>query len=235
MRRDYVVAILLAVAGLAGGLVLMVAPMYLKLSEDAIEWCFRGGLAFTGIFILLAIWVALGHKTPGEIVNSLEKTALPLPTPSNSGLDAMLRSIPEIQPRKVFFGNEAQWRSAAEFTNLSDAVQLAFNEAEKNNLLFAAAARGVREPRSPVQVLNYIGTYLITKELRIFGCKAPSTEFKEIDPSEVRKCQFHSDQNILRDKMYPLSIYWTDAAVKTAELNAFLPKIKDRHKADEDI
>jgi amino acid transporter len=59
MRREYLIAIILAVAALPAGAALMVAPEYLHLTGLAIPATFWGGIAITIILIFTAIAVAL--------------------------------------------------------------------------------------------------------------------------------------------------------------------------------
>jgi hypothetical protein len=72
MRKDFQVAILLALAAIPAGVVLMVAPYYAEaaLKEYAAQFVW-GGLSLTALFILAAIIIAVrgeaaeprvGHK-----------------------------------------------------------------------------------------------------------------------------------------------------------------------------
>jgi hypothetical protein len=58
MRRDYLIAIILAFAGLASGAALMVAPEYLHLTGWTVPATFWGGIALTLLLLSLAGIVA---------------------------------------------------------------------------------------------------------------------------------------------------------------------------------
>ena len=80
MSRDYLIAIMLTVAGVAAGIVLMVAPTYLHLSPKSIFYTFWVGTALTVIFILTAAGMALraGNEKPkeGSSVSGKNKSSL---------------------------------------------------------------------------------------------------------------------------------------------------------------
>jgi hypothetical protein len=59
MRRDYLIAIIFALAALPSGAALMVAPEYLHLSGVAIPITFWGGIALAVVLICAAAIVAL--------------------------------------------------------------------------------------------------------------------------------------------------------------------------------
>jgi hypothetical protein len=59
MRRDYLIAIILALSALPAGVALMVAPEYLHLSGAAIPLVFWGGIAVTLALIVAAAFIAL--------------------------------------------------------------------------------------------------------------------------------------------------------------------------------
>src|SRR5262249_13073770 len=88
MRRDYVIAIILAVASLPAGATLMVAPEYLHLTGVAVPLTFLGGIGLTAALLSLAAWVALRAGTEDKHpVSHLCKTA----TRDVSLLDAIWR------------------------------------------------------------------------------------------------------------------------------------------------
>jgi hypothetical protein len=59
MRRDYLIAIILAVSAIPGGTALMAAPEYLHLTGTSLAFTFWGGVVLTLILILAAVAVAL--------------------------------------------------------------------------------------------------------------------------------------------------------------------------------
>jgi hypothetical protein len=59
MRRDYIIAIILAVAAIPAGATLMVAPDYLHLTGVAVPLTFWGGIGLTFTLIIFAAVVAL--------------------------------------------------------------------------------------------------------------------------------------------------------------------------------
>jgi hypothetical protein len=59
MRRDFQLAIILAVAAIPAGTALMAAPEYLHLTGRALAAAFWGGIALTAVLIVLAVAIAL--------------------------------------------------------------------------------------------------------------------------------------------------------------------------------
>jgi hypothetical protein len=59
MRRDFQLAIILAVAAIPAGTALMAAPEYLHLTGSALAAAFWGGIALTAVLIVLAVAIAL--------------------------------------------------------------------------------------------------------------------------------------------------------------------------------
>jgi hypothetical protein len=126
MRRDYLIAILLAVAAFPAGASLMVAPVYLHLIGWQIPATFWGGIGLASLLIIAAIIVALrgekqappvGHKrrlgiiiavativmaagTVGAVWLSMSPALQPLPAvPQQSRLDRFIFAcdVPEPQ------------------------------------------------------------------------------------------------------------------------------------------
>jgi hypothetical protein len=89
MRRDYLIAILLAVGALASGPTLMVAPEYLHIPEPIIPIVFWGGLGLTIVLTLAAIAIALR----GEVASLQETSVTPNQIGYNVALAAIIASI----------------------------------------------------------------------------------------------------------------------------------------------
>jgi hypothetical protein len=71
MRRDYLIALLLAVAAIPAGAALMVAPQYLNLTGAAIPLTFWGGITLTVALILIAAVIAL--RTEAKVLQKESK------------------------------------------------------------------------------------------------------------------------------------------------------------------
>ena len=71
MRREYLIAILLAIAALPFGASFMVANDYLHLSGVAVSATFWGGIILGGALFIAAAIVALRGKTEANSVGSM--------------------------------------------------------------------------------------------------------------------------------------------------------------------
>jgi hypothetical protein len=110
MRRDYLIAILLAVAAFPAGATLMVAPEYLHLTGAAVPLTFWGGIGLTAILILIAAAIAWRAK-PQEAPKGKDRPAVSpyCNTPHDiSLLDALWRVYMRIwgERKKVEMGDD---------------------------------------------------------------------------------------------------------------------------------
>jgi hypothetical protein len=110
MRRDYLIAILLAVAAFPAGATLMVAPEYLHLTGVAVPLTFWGGIGLTAILILIAAAIAWRAK-PQEAPKGKDRPAVSpyCNTPHDiSLLDALWRVYMRIwgERKKVEMGDD---------------------------------------------------------------------------------------------------------------------------------
>lgn len=79
-------------------------------------------------------------------------------------------------------------------------------------------------PGSPNDVLDFMATH-IARHIPIYGKKAPSTVFTEINSQDVRSAKFTDGAVTLRNTFYDKSIFWTDLAVRTRVFEEALEKI----------
>ena len=108
-----------------------------------------------------------------------------------------------------------------EFVSLNDAATRAYSEFRRVGHDLAGAAKF---GRSPGEVLDWVATYLSLK-IAVFGKRNPSNEFEQISAQDIGRSSFGDGANILRDKMYDKSIYFTDLAVRSVEFESHLRAI----------
>ena len=73
MRRDFLIAIVLAVAALPAGTALMAAPEYLHLTGVALALTFWGGIGLTFVLIIAAIAIALRGESQSPAKGHIQR------------------------------------------------------------------------------------------------------------------------------------------------------------------
>ena len=126
-----------------------------------------------------------------------------------------------------------------EFISMKDAAHKLYTAAHISKSIWAKAAEemsgsGVTRG-SPEDLLNYIATHISTR-ISIYGKKAPCDTFGKISNDDVRASFFDEGATKLKDKFYDKSLYWTDLAVKSEDLNDLIADLQvqsgfDSHKS----
>jgi len=131
---------------------------------------------------------------------------------------------------------ESKGSIRSEYTALSIAARNLYEVSRRDGSLLATAAEQVSGSRggritvgAPEDVLDFVATH-ISRHISIVGTRAPSTLLEGIPAEEVRRSRFTGGAVVLRDVMYDKSIYWTDLAVKTSDLEARFDEIKTMSK-----
>lgn len=170
------------------------------------------GFAPLVLFILASIVLiarALGWIGPAD--------SAPFATPLASAGTKVEIEAPRIRP---------------EFTALSEAARALYEEERSGGTLLAAVAErmsGNKNGRisqgSPNDILDFLASH-IAKHIQIHGKRAPSSLFERISEQDMGRSRFTDGAKVLRDAMYDQSIYWVDLAVRTAEFEANIQRLR---------
>jgi hypothetical protein len=118
MRRDYLIAILLALSAVPLGAAMMAAPDYLHLTGYSVALTFWGGIALASALLLFAAFVALrggkDHENPSVSPHSHAPRDAPL-------IDAIWRAHLGRWGDRVDYGTE--WEAKAPFYKTVAAVR----------------------------------------------------------------------------------------------------------------
>ena len=178
--------------------------------------------------LALVLYVLAGISMVAIIIDVI-RAHTPLPSPV-LGTPRLPR--PNCWQRMTYWIRSNLLREQADrvgFIPMKDAADKIYTDAYINKSIWAKAAEemsgsGVKRG-SPDDILNYIATH-VSGKIPIYGKKAPSSAFGKISNDDIRASFFDESATILRDRFYDKSIYWTDLAVKSEDLNGLIEDLQ---------
>lgn len=145
-----------------------------------------------------------------------------------------LRIVPTTAQQQLVADGKARDDSAAsEFISMKEAAINLYTESRGKAHQLAAIAEsmsGWKSGRltdgSPEDILNYMATYIaFCKKIAVRGKRVPSTATEQISWDDVRASRFVDGATKL-EHIYNNSIYFTDLAIKSDDLNDLIAQLQ---------